>query len=76
MNKDFLLFIGSLLYILVNVVIFPLVVLVDCLVGLVAAVRYTRVLRRRLARLAFRQRTALNQFLVKHPVSFYKKVVR
>ena len=74
--NDVLSFAGVLLYMAINIIIFPLIVMLDCLLGLVVAFRYTKKLKRKLVRSVHRQKAGLYQFLHKRQFAFYKKVAR
>ena len=74
--NDFLDFSGAVLALVVNIIIFPLIVVLDTLLALVVAVRYARELKKKMYRSLIRQRASLHQNLLKRQMSFYKKIAR
>ena len=71
--KDTLELFGELLNVIFSVVALPVLIAAECFIGLMIAIRYAKVLKRRIARIRFRYPEPLHQFLLRSHLLMYKK---
>ena len=71
--KDTLLLIGELLNIVFSIVALPVLIAAECFIGLLIAIRYARVVKKRISKIRFRYPEPVHQFLLRSHLLIYKK---